>query len=192
MIFIYLQSFIHHFTGLFRTNIITSSQLAYQLSSQSTAPVSQRSWVQILCRPEFFFRPYFHCFLNKKCSLLPRSLSYSFLYPKFIYMTFTYLQSFISHFIILFGTNIMTSCQLACQLSWQSTALVSQSSQIQILYRPYFHYCSNSVHYCKDHFHIHLINYLYVHHTSGTCVTSESFCSFSTSTCLLSLLSSSL
>ena len=113
MIFIYLQSFIHHFTGLFRTNIITSSQLAYQLSSQSTAPVLQRSWVQILCRPEFFFRPYFHCFLNKKCSLLPRSLSYSFLYPKFTYMTFTHLQSFTSHFTGLFGTNIMTSCQLA-------------------------------------------------------------------------------
>ena len=60
-----------------------------------------------------FFRPYFHCFLNKKCSLLPRSLSYSFLYPKFTYMTFTHLQSFTSHFTGLFGTNIMTSCQLA-------------------------------------------------------------------------------
>ena len=53
-IFIYSQSFIHHFTGLYGTNIMTNSQLACQLSWQSAAPVSQRSWVQIPYRPEFF------------------------------------------------------------------------------------------------------------------------------------------
>ena len=43
MIFIYLHSFIHRFTGLLGTNIIAISQLACQLSWQSTASVSQRS-----------------------------------------------------------------------------------------------------------------------------------------------------
>ena len=54
MTFIYSQPFIHHFMGLFGTNTVTSSQLACQLSCQSTAPLSQRSWVQIPYRPEFF------------------------------------------------------------------------------------------------------------------------------------------
>ena len=43
MTFIYSLPSIHHFTGLFRTTIMTSS-----------APVSQKSWVQIPYRPEFF------------------------------------------------------------------------------------------------------------------------------------------
>ena len=43
-----------------------------------------------------------------------------------------------------------------------SVILVSQRSWVQILYRleffffffrPYFHYCLSSAHYCKDHFH---------------------------------------
>ena len=56
MTFIYSHSFIHHFTGLFGTKIMTSSQLqlACQLRWQSTAPVSQKPWVQIPYRPEFF------------------------------------------------------------------------------------------------------------------------------------------
>ena len=48
MTFIYSQPFIHHFTGLFGTNAVgLSAQL-------STAPVSQRSWVQTQYGPEFF------------------------------------------------------------------------------------------------------------------------------------------
>ena len=54
MTFIYSQSFIHHFTGLFGTNIVTSSQLACQLSQQSTAPVSYRSGGHISYSHEFF------------------------------------------------------------------------------------------------------------------------------------------
>ena len=40
--------------------------------------------------------------------------------------------------------------------------MVLQRSWVQILYRPefffrpYFRYCSNSVHYCEDRFHIHI------------------------------------
>ena len=54
MIFIYLQSFINHFEGLFGTNMMTNSQLACWLSWQSAAPVLHWAWVQILYRPEFF------------------------------------------------------------------------------------------------------------------------------------------
>ena len=40
----------------------------------------------------------------------------------------------------LFGTNIINSSQLACQLSWLSAAPVSLRSLVQISYRPeYFH-----------------------------------------------------
>ena len=48
---------IHHLDGLFGPNILTSSQWACYLSRQSAAPVSQRSWVQIPYRPEFFSGP---------------------------------------------------------------------------------------------------------------------------------------
>ena len=41
------QSFINHFMGLLGTKLTTSSQFACQLSWQSIASVSQRSWVQI-------------------------------------------------------------------------------------------------------------------------------------------------
>ena len=54
MIFIYLQSFIHLFTGLFGTNLTTSNHLASQLSQKSTTPVSPRSQVLIPYRREFF------------------------------------------------------------------------------------------------------------------------------------------
>ena len=53
MIFIYSQSFIHHFRGFFGINIMNSYQLACQLSL-STAPIAERSQVQIPPRPEFF------------------------------------------------------------------------------------------------------------------------------------------
>ena len=59
MIFKYSQSFIHQFRGLYRTRIMTSSQLACQLSWQSTASISQRSLVQIPYRPKFFLGPIF-------------------------------------------------------------------------------------------------------------------------------------
>ena len=54
MTFTYSHSFIHYFRGLFGTNITTSSQLAYWLGWWSVAPVSQRSWVRIPYRSEFF------------------------------------------------------------------------------------------------------------------------------------------
>ena len=34
--------------------------------------------------------------------------------------------------------------------------------QAWIFFRPYFHYCSSSVHYCEDHFHIHFFSLIVV------------------------------
>ena len=54
-------------------------------------------------------------------------------------MIFKYSQSLIHQFPGLnWETNIMTSSQLACWLSWQNTALVLQRPWIQIPYRPEF------------------------------------------------------
>ena len=74
----------------------------------------------------------------------------------------------IHHLDGLFGPNILTSSQLPCQLSWQSTALVSQRSWVQIPYRPeffsgpIFNYQFSSVLSCKD-----LLN-LFLHHSANT------------------------
>ena len=35
----------------------------------------------------------------------------------------------------------------------------SNPVQTQIFFRPYFRYCSSSVYYCEDHFHIHAFIY---------------------------------
>ena len=35
-------------------------------------------------------------------------------------------------------------------------AALSDPVQAWIFFRPYFHYCSSSVHYCEDRFHIHV------------------------------------
>ena len=45
---------VHLLDGLFGPNILTSSQLACQLSWYSAAPVLQRSWVQSPYKAEFF------------------------------------------------------------------------------------------------------------------------------------------
>ena len=73
-------------------------------------------------------------------------------------MTFIYSQSFIYHFMGLFETSMMISSQLAFQLCWQSSALVSQRSWVQIPCRPEFFsgLAFSSVHHCEDHFHIHV------------------------------------
>ena len=145
--------------------MMTSSQLACQLSWQSTAPLSQRSWVQIPHRPEFFFRPYFHYYLSSVHNCQD-GFHICFFSRTFTYMIFIQLQSFIHQFKGLFGTNIMTRSQLACLLSWQSTTPVLQRSWVQILYKLEFFFqalfsplLKLRVHNCKDHFHIHFFNH---------------------------------
>ena len=51
-------------SGSLKKLIKTSPQCACKLSMQSTVLVSQRSWVQILYRPEFFSGLIFHFCLN--------------------------------------------------------------------------------------------------------------------------------
>ena len=59
------------------TQFIDQFPVGCQLSWQSIAPVSHRSWVQIPYRPESFLQALFHSCLNKQCSSLQRLLSYS-------------------------------------------------------------------------------------------------------------------
>ena len=84
---------IHHLDGLFGPNILTSSQWACYLSRQSAAPVSQRSWVQIPYRPEFFWpkqvHGIFHVHLllirvDKTVSNIPNQNSYMEICPTLV------------------------------------------------------------------------------------------------------------
>ena len=83
--------FIHYLDGLFGPHTLTSSQLAFQLSWQSAAPVSQRSWVQIPYGPEFFSGPIFN-YSFQQCSQLRGSLNFIYS-PQCKYMNFIYRKS---------------------------------------------------------------------------------------------------
>ena len=123
-------------------------------SWQSTAPVLQRSRVQIPYGPEFSFSG----LISTTSSVVFIAARISFI----LFFTAVYIYDFlistitIHHLDGLFGPNIMTSSQLACQLSWQSAAPVLQRSWVQIPYGPeffffrsYFNYQFSSVHSCK-------------------------------------------
>ena len=105
-------------------------------SWQSTAPVLQRSQIQIPYGPEFFFPG----LISTTSSVVFIAARISFI----LFFTAVYIYDFhistitIHHLDGLFGPNIMTSSQLVCQLSWQSSASVLQRSWVQILYRPEF------------------------------------------------------
>ena len=77
-------------------------------------------------------------------------------------MTFVYSQSFIYHFASFLGTNIMTSSHLVFSsvgrpLHWYDRGHGFKSrTGLNSFFRPYFHYCLSSVHYCDDRFHIHV------------------------------------
>ena len=119
--------------------------LLYRVINIFHAIPVQRS--QILYRPEFFSGL---IFTTAQVVFLPagRSLSYSRLSPQFKYMTFIYPQSFIHHFTGLFG--------LLVQLVERCTGIAVQIPyRPEFFLRPYFHYCSSSVPYCEDCFHIH-------------------------------------
>ena len=124
---------IHHLDDVFGPNILTSSELACQVSWQSSAPVSQWSWVQIQYGPEFFSG-----LISTTSSVVFLAVRISYI----CYFTAVHIYEFdISKIIFhhldgLFGPNIWTSSQLVCQLSWQSAAPVLQRSWVQILYRP--------------------------------------------------------
>ena len=85
---------IHHLDGLFGPNILTSSQLACQLSWQNAAPVSQRPWIQIPYGPEKIFS-----------ALISTSSSVVFLAARISYIRFftavQIYESYISKIITL-------------------------------------------------------------------------------------------
>ena len=123
-------------------------------SWQSTAPVLQRSWVQIPYGPEFFFSGLIST--TSSVVFMAARISYILFFTAVHIYDFHISTIIIHHLDGLFGPNIMTSSQLVCQLSWQSSASVLQRSWVQIPYRPeffffrsYFNYQFSSVHSCK-------------------------------------------
>ena len=111
--------------------IMTSFQLACQLSFQSTACVLQMVWVQILYRPEFF-RPYFSL-LCKQCSLLRRLLSYSPLYMQFTYMIFTHSQSLKYQDNLLFAQISSFGHVLLSICSWLLQGTLTEKSRRMVV-----------------------------------------------------------
>ena len=82
----------------------------------------------------FFFYKFLVC--HKRCSELQHYCFNFVLVFILVYCINTpNSQSFIYHFMGLFGINIVTNTLLACLLSWQHTSLVLQRSWVQIPYR---------------------------------------------------------
>ena len=105
-------------------------------SWQSTAPVLQRSWVQIPYGPEFFFSGLIST--TSSVVFMAARISYILFFTAVHIYDFHISTIIIHHLDGLFRPNIMTSSQLACQLSWQSAAPVLQRSWVQIPYGPEF------------------------------------------------------
>ena len=84
--------------------------------------------------------------ITAKIFFLHENRFHARLHPQFTCMIFIYSQLFLHHFTGVFGTNIMNISQLAWLLSWWSVG----QAWIFFFLRPYFHYYSNSVHYCED------------------------------------------
>ena len=102
-------------------------------SWQSTATVLQRSWVQIPYGPEFFFSGLIST--TSSVVFMAARISYILFFTAVHIYDFHISTIIIHHLDGLFRPNIMTSSQLACQLSRQSTASVLQRSWVQIPYR---------------------------------------------------------
>ena len=117
---------------------------------------SQRSWVQILYRPEFFSGL---IFTTAQVVFLTagRSLSYLRLYPQFKYMTFIFtslsaVQIYDFHISTVVYSplhrfiwnqhNYQLPVDLLVQLVERCTGIPYRP---EFFLRPYFHYCSSSV-----------------------------------------------
>ena len=112
---------------------VTSSQMAAQLSRQSAAAVSQRSWVRIPFRPEFFSGLNFTTAQVVCVTAMINHKIISFSAVE-IYLSYIHLRSSLSTGIS--RTHKVTSSQMAGQLSQQNTAPLSQRSWVRILFRP--------------------------------------------------------
>ena len=66
------------------------------------------------------------------------------------------------HRFIWYQHHAQLPVALLAQLVERCTGVAEVMVQIQyrpkFFFRPYFHYCSSGVHYCKDCFHIHKTN----------------------------------
>ena len=83
-------------------------------SWQSTAPVLQRSWVQIPYGPEFFFSGLIST--TSSVVFMAARISYILFFTAVHIYDFHISTIIIHHLDGLFGPNIMTSPQLACSL----------------------------------------------------------------------------
>ena len=120
---------IHHFEGLPRSNIITSSQMASQFSWQSAAP----SIAEVMGSNPVRDLNFFSGLVSTTSSVvfIAARISYIRLFTAVHIYDFHISTIIIHHLDGLFGPKLMTSSQLACQFSWQSAAPVSQRSWVQ-------------------------------------------------------------
>ena len=117
---------------------------------RSTAPVSQRSWVQIPYRPEFFSDL---LFITANVAIIFTSLSAAQIYD-FHISTAVYspLHGFIwNHLPAGLLAHLVEHCTVIAE--------VMGSNPVEVwifFFRPSFHYCLSSIHYCGDRYHIHV------------------------------------
>ena len=117
---------------------------------RSTAPVSQRSWVQIPYRPEFFFRPSFHyCERRYHIHVFIRSSNIwlSYFRSRLFTTSRVYLEPPPSWLVSSFGRALHR---------YRRGHGFKSRRGLNFFFRPSFHYCLSSIHYCGDRYHIHV------------------------------------
>ena len=74
----------------------------------------------------------------------------SYIHSRLLITSRVYLEPHDNKLLVGFLAQLVERCT--------GTAEVMDSNPVQawIFFRPYFHYCSSSVHYCEDRFHIHM------------------------------------
>ena len=159
------QSLIYYLTGLLRIDLMTSSQL-WLVTSADTALYRYCKDHGFKSRTglNFFFRPVtLICttaqvvFITAKIAFIFRSqLSAVHIYDFHI---FTFKHLFIASRVYLEPTYQPAPSWLISSvgraLHWYCRGHGFKSRTGLNFFRPYFHHCSSSVHYCKHCFHIH-------------------------------------
>ena len=145
-----------------------SSQLACQLSQLRALLWYHRGHGFKSHTSQNLFRPnFYYCSLSSVHYCEGRFHIHFFIQSSDIYMIFIYSQSLIHQFPGLLGNkrNDQLPVGLLAQLVEHCTgiakAMDSYPIQAGIFFRPYFHFCFGSVHYCKHRFHIQ--NYIHIH-----------------------------
>ena len=105
--------------------------------------------------PSWFFLILITCLLNNVMILQGEITYWSLLGVKGI---FTIIYSSLLGFIWNQHNNqlpVGLSTQLVEHCNGIAEVMGSNPVHVWIFFKPYFHYCSSIVHYCKDRFHIH-------------------------------------